>query len=205
MTASEPQPELRLIADRPPAVQPILLGALLSREFMQRGVLLTVVGGAAVQFYTQAEYITHDLDAILIGDSVADVDAVMSSLGFKRTTTYRHFEHPLLKFVVEFPSPPIEVASRHIGNLVNLQTELGPVRILRVEDVIIDRIVAGVEWHSPDRLAQARLLWLKNRRRHLDLKYLKQFAREEGYLKELNEVMKGPAQPRPRQRGLRQR
>lgn len=180
--------ELEGIARLSRALQPIELGALLTRLFQERQVRLTIVGGAAVQFYTQAEYVTKDLDAILHNDETKDIEEVMGCLGFKRTTTYRHFEHPLFKFVVEFPPSPVEVGNRHIVKYSQMQTSLGPVNVIKVEDIILDRIIAGVEWKQPDRLAQARLLWLKCQS-IIDKKYLKQFAKEEGYEKELKKIM----------------
>lgn len=180
---------LQEISERPIDLQPILLGALLTRMFAYHRVSFTIVGGAAVQFYTQAEYTTHDLDAILVGDTKEIVEDVMHSLGFKRTTTYRHFEHPSLKFVVEFPPEPVEVGFRQIQKFAEVKTEYGSVRLIRVEDLLMDRIVAGVEWKNPESLSQARLLWFKHRRQ-IDRKYLNTFAREEGYLKILREIQK---------------
>ncbi len=171
------------------AIQPIVLAAFLSRLFKKWDVLLTVVGGAAVQYYTQGEYNTEDLDSILSGDTKEIIEEVMGSLGFKRTSMYRHFEHPSFDFVVEFPPSPIEVGNRHVDTLANVETQEGLVRVIRVEDLIMDRIIAGVEWRDPPSLDQARLLWVKNKKR-IDLEYLKQFAKEEGYADTLKKILK---------------
>ncbi len=170
------------------AIQPIVLAAFLSRLFKKWDVLLTVVGGAAVQYYTQGEYNTEDLDSILSGDTKEIIEEVMGSLRFKRTSMYRHFEHPSFDFVVEFPPSPIEVGNRHVDTLANVETQEGLVRVIRVEDLIMDRIIAGVEWRDPPSLDQARLLWVKNKK-HIDLKYLKQFAKEEGYADTLKKII----------------
>lgn len=183
------QTELRVITSKPIEEQPILLGALLSELFEKRKVKLTIVGGAAVQFYTQADYVTNDLDAVLSGDSTADIEAVLGGLGFKRATTYRHFEHPLFNFVVEFPPSPVAVGNRHISQVALIQTNLGPVRIIRIEDLIMDRIIAGTEWRSQESLDQARLLWIKHQK-NIDSSYLTEFAKQEGYLADLRKVTK---------------
>ncbi len=169
-------------------IQPIVLAAFLTHLFLREKVDLTVVGGAAVQFYTQAAYVTHDLDAILHGDTKEIIEKVMSELGFKRTTTYRHFEHPIFDFTVEFPPSPVEIGSRIINKVSVIKTAEGPVRVVRIEDMIMDRIVAAVEWCDPPSLQQAKLMWSKNKER-IDLNYLTDFATKEGYLKTLNEVM----------------
>jgi predicted nucleotidyltransferase len=182
--------KLKKIAALPDETQQMVLAALLSTLFKEKNVQLTVVGGAAVQFHTNAAYVTKDIDAILQGDTIDIIEAVMSSLRFKRTTMYRHFEHPLFKFVVEFPPSPIEIASRVISKVALVNTEEGPVRVIRVEDIIMDRITAAVEWKDEASLEQAKLLWLKNKG-EIDLPYLKKFAKEEGYADTLRQVMKG--------------
>ncbi len=181
--------KLLKISKLSPTIQQIVLGAFLTQLFKEHDVSLTIVGGAAVQFYTQAEYVTYDLDAILIGDTKEITEEVMGQLGFKRTTMYRHFEHPYFKFVVEFPPSPIAVGSRHIEITSNIETEAGNVRVIRIEDIIMDRIVAAVEWKDQPSLDQAKLLWLKNKE-DIDREYLTDFAKKEGYLKTLQEVMK---------------
>lgn len=169
--------------------QQMELAAVLAAEFAKHGTSLTVVGGAAVQFYTQSGYVTKDVDAVLIGDTTEIIEAVMSGLGFKRAPTYRHFEHPLFGFVVEFPPEPIAAGSRGLYQFAEVKTNYGPVRILRVEDLIMDRITAGIEWRSERYLAQAKLLWLSNKG-DIDFRYLQGFAKEEGYEDTLREIMK---------------
>ncbi|MCE9626160.1 MAG: hypothetical protein K8R69_12045, partial [Deltaproteobacteria bacterium] len=82
--------ELKKIQAMPATIQQIALAAYISEKFKKHDVILTVVGGAAVQFYSDAEYVTGDLDAILFGDTKEIVEEVMGKLGFKRTTMYRH-------------------------------------------------------------------------------------------------------------------
>ena len=111
---TQSQRELQRIAKLPPVIQQITLAAFLSEQFNKQGVKLTVVGGAVVQFYSNAEYTTKDLDAVLSGDTKEIIESVMQHLGFKRTSMYRHFEHPAFPFVVEFPPSPVEIGSRVI-------------------------------------------------------------------------------------------
>ena len=186
---SEPHNELQRISELPPTVQQIELAAFLSSHFEKENVKFTVVGGAAVQYYTDAEYVTGDLDVILHGDTKEIIEKVMGELGFNRTTMYRHFEHPSFPFVVEFPPAPIEVGSRILDTFNLLKRGNHTVRLIRVEDIIMDRIVAGVEWKHKASIEQAKLLWIKNKKR-IDRAYLTDFAKKEGYLKTLQEVMK---------------
>lgn len=185
-----PEKELEKISKSPRHLQPIALAAYLSEIFNKEGITLTVVGGALVQFYTNAEYKTDDLDAILFGDTKEKLEKVMGQLGFSRSSSYRHFEHSQMPFVVEFPPAPIEIGSRWIRDVKILKYEKFQVRVLRVEDIIMDRIIAGVEWKDRSSLDQAKLMCRKNKNQ-IDKKYLKDFARKEGYEAQLREVMRG--------------
>jgi len=169
--------------------QKITLAAFLTRLFKEKGVSLAVVGGAAVQYYTLSEFVTQDLDAVLSGDTKEIIEEVMYGLGFKRTTMYRHFEHSSFEFIVEFPPSPVEVASRVITKMNSVKTAEGEVRVIRVEDIIMDRITVAVEWKDLASLDQAKLMYAKHSE-SIDENYLTQFAKEEGYSKTLKEVMK---------------
>ena len=181
--------ELKRIAKLPPTTQQLSLAALLASLFKNHDIPLTVVGGAAVQFYTNATFVTFDLDVILFGDTTEIIEQVMAPLGFKRTTMYRHFEHPDLPFVVEFPPAPIQVGSRYISDVNIIKLDDKPVRVIKIEDIIMDRIIAGVEWKDEASLQQAKLLWQKNHQR-IDKKYLTDFATKEGYPETLQQLIK---------------
>jgi hypothetical protein len=180
--------KLEEISKLPPTIQQIVLTAFVSNLFKERNIVLTIVGGAAVQFYTQAEYLTSDVDAILYGDTTEIIKEVMKEIGFKRTTIYRHFENDLFGFTFEFPPSPIEVGSRIITDVSRVETEEGSVRIVRIEDILMDRIIAAMEWKDQPSLEQAKLLWAKNKDL-IDGHYLTDFAKKEGYWKTLKEVM----------------
>ncbi|MCP5464956.1 MAG: hypothetical protein H7A33_08035 [Deltaproteobacteria bacterium] len=177
------------IATLPKTEQQIHFAAILSAAFKKKNITLTVVGGSAVQFYTDANYTTKDLDAVLYGDDKASVEEVMNALGFKRSQSYRHFEHPKLNFVVEFPPDPVAVGSKIITKINLIKMNSLEVRVIRIEDILMDRIIGAIEWKSEKYHEQAKLLWKKNKDL-IDLKYLKNFAKEEGYTKELNQIIK---------------
>jgi len=76
-----------------------------------------------------------------------------------------------------------------ITKMNSVKTAEGEVRVIRVEDIIMDRITAAVEWKDQVSLDQAKLMYAKHSE-SIDQNYLTQFAKEEGYLKTLKEVMK---------------
>lgn len=177
------------ISKLPPTTHQLVLAALIASLFKEHDIQMTLVGGAAVQFYTQAEYVTGDIDVILQGDDTETIEEVMAALDFKRTTTFRHFENELFGFVVEFPPSPIEIGDRTISSVSIIETEEGPIRVVRIEDIIMDRLIAAEVWRDRPSLDQAKLLWRKNKDQ-IDQKYLTQFAKEEGCLSLLKEIKK---------------
>jgi hypothetical protein len=181
--------KLKSIAQLPGTIRQVTLAAFLSNLFRARNMDFILVGGATVQFYTQGEYLTKDIDVILRGDTKEVIEEIMHSLGFTRTSNYRQFGHPSFDFSVEFPPSPIEIGSRTIHKVNVIETPEGPLEIIKIEDIIMDRIIAGVEWKHQGSLEQARLLWMENKSR-IDLAYLTDFAKKEGYLKTLQEVIR---------------
>ena len=182
------QNELERISKLPVSRQQIELAALISEKFKDRGIVSVVVGGAAVAFYSKEAYTTADVDIVLAGDTKKDIEEIMSSLGFTRTSTYRHFEHPLYSFVVEFPPSPVQVGGKIIEKVNEIDLGKRKVKIIRIEDIIMDRIIAGVEWRDKQSVAQAKLLWQTNKEQ-IDHKYLTKFAKNEGYQKKLKEIV----------------
>jgi hypothetical protein len=188
--------KLKKIAALPETIQQVTLAAFLSKLYREKGMDFILVGGATVQFYTQAKYETKDIDVILRGDTKELIEEIMTSLDFRRTSNYRQFENPLFHFSVEFPPSPIEIGSRTISKVNVIETPEGPLEIIRIEDIIMDRIIAGVEWEDRPSLDQARLLWVM-RKDEIDLDYLTDFAKKEGYLKTLKEITRSKSESHP--------
>lgn len=180
--------DLVRISKLPETTQQVTLAAFLSKIFKTRGMDFILVGGATVQFYTQAKYLTKDIDVILRGDTKETIEDIMTGLDFLRTSNYRQFENALFQFSVEFPPTPIEVGSRIITKVDMIETPEGPLEIIKIEDIIMDRIIAGMEWKDRSSIEQAKLLWAL-KKSSIDLEYLTDFAKKEGYLKTLKGII----------------
>ncbi len=181
--------KLKKISHLPENDHQIAVAAFLSKLFRENDMDFILVGGATVQFYTQGRYQTKDIDVILRGDTKEKIEKIMAETGFLRTSNYRHFENSLFAFSVEFPPSPIQVGGRTISEVSVIKTSEGPLEIIRIEDIVMDRIIAGVEWKDKFSIEQAKLLWSKNKE-DIDLDYLTDFAKKEGYLKTLQEILK---------------
>jgi hypothetical protein len=53
-------------AESDPTLKHLKLASLVSAMFRQRGAELVVVGGSAIEFYTEGGYVSGDLDMCLI-------------------------------------------------------------------------------------------------------------------------------------------
>jgi len=121
----------------------IALGALTVRLEPQ-GIEPILVGGCALELYTDGGYGTADVDLAL--PSGPEVDAAFADLGFQKRG--RFWVRPELGLYFEAPAPaglPGETATRTVLDLDGLR-----VVVLGVEDLLIDRLRAWVHWKSDE-------------------------------------------------------
>lgn len=67
-------------------VKHLKLASLVSAVFRQRHVELVVVGGSAIEFYTEGQYMSGDIDMCLVSPTRLDIrtrQTLMSQLGGK--------------------------------------------------------------------------------------------------------------------------
>lgn len=108
------------------------------------GIEPILVGGCALEVYTDGGYTTGDVDLAL--PSTPDVDAAFADLGF--TKRGRFWIRPELDLLFEAPAPaglPGETAPRTELDVDGLR-----VVVLGVEDLLIDRLRGWVHWKSDE-------------------------------------------------------
>src|SRR5437867_10058204 len=54
-----------------PTLKHLKLASLVSTVFRERGIELVVVGGSAIEFYTEGAYVSGDLDMCVVSSSTA--------------------------------------------------------------------------------------------------------------------------------------
>jgi len=128
-----------------------------------------LVGGNALEFYTFGGYSTGDID--VIHHDRAMLDRALMSLGFKRTG--RHWTREDVGIAIECPDEYLAGSLDRV-NVVTIEG-VGEVRIIGLEDLIIDRLNACVHWDSEEDCFWAARLVSEYRER-LDLGYLKNRA-----------------------------
>jgi hypothetical protein len=133
-----------------------------------------LVGGAAVELYTQGAYTTGDLD--LVGSVTRGVARALEGAGFERHG--RHWIHEDAQVFVEFPGESLEPEERA------LWLDIGGVRLLviSVEDLLVDRLGAWEYWQSSvDGVNAFVLLW--EQRESIDVERLEQRVTRAGWKK----------------------
>ncbi|MBT9168452.1 MAG: hypothetical protein DDT19_01797 [Syntrophomonadaceae bacterium] len=158
-----------------------LFTAAVSEEiFRLKGVRPIVVGGEALEIYSQGNYTTGDIDLKAPKDIL---DKILRANGFngyiysKKTKSYYNKE---LDIFVEWVGASLEegAESEKRTMLVNVSGSL--VRLIPIEDLIIDRINAAKFWKDADSERWAEFLFLMGSGLNkIDMTYLRKRACEE--------------------------
>lgn len=150
------------------------LAALVCSTLDSYGISVVLSGGAVVSIYSNAEYVSYDLDFVLMG-LARKVDRAMTSLGFEREQ--RHWRHPKTKYWVEFPPGPVAIGEETIREFAERSTRLGTLRLLAPTECVMDRLT----WYIHNADAQCLEQALEVAYRHaVDLERIERWARGEG-------------------------
>ena len=146
----------------------VALGALTAR-LAPEGLEPILVGGLALELYTDGGYATKDVDLALA--RTPEVDRAFADLGFEKKG--RFWIRPDLDLYFEAPAPaglPGETAPR-----LELLIDGLRVVVLGVEDLLIDRLRASVHWKSTEDARWSERLVALHRER-MDWSYLRSKA-----------------------------
>ena len=152
--------------------------AILSKEIVRRGGKSPiVVGGEAVELYTQGSYTTGDID---IKSPREMTTSLLKEWEFiKRGRTWFNKE---LDLYVDWLGASLD-EGREAENRVNtirVEKDL-EINIISIEDLVVDRLNAAKWWGDVDSLMWARVLIAIKRRATgaIDLPYLEKRAKKE--------------------------
>ena len=176
-------PELQKISSIENLVdKKIYFMGLLTQEVEKRKSRPIVVGGSAVDFYTEGIYQSMDID--LVGNRKIIGEVLESIFNFKPSG--KSWFNEQIGLSVEIPD------SRLAGDkdkVTVIRIENLKVYVIGIEDLIIDRINACVHWKSQTDCNQAQYM-IRYYRDRLDFEYLENKAKDEGTLKVLREFCK---------------
>lgn len=89
------------------------LAAIVADHLKQRGIAVVLVGGLAVEIYSENLYLTKDIDMIDISyQAPAVLGEAMADIGFNKRG--RIYVNDTTDIGVEFPSGPLSVGERLI-------------------------------------------------------------------------------------------
>jgi hypothetical protein len=149
------------------------LAALVCTTLEAHGISVVLSGGAVVSIYSDAEYVSYDLDFIPLG-LARKVDGPMESLGFQKQP--RHWTHPRSRYWVEFPPGPVAIGEQTIRRFAERRTRTGALRLLAPTECVMDRLA----WYFHDADTQCLDQAVRVAMLHpIDLKRIERWARGE--------------------------
>ena len=148
-----------------------------------------LVGGAVVEYYTAGEYTTVDIDMILPPLEKQEIETVMKDLGFERFEDYRHWLHPRIPIPVEFPPGPLQIGHFLVQEVNEIEIEKIHLKILKVEDILLDRLIMAQEWKDLQAQIQAEMFMYAHYS-EIDWPYVHQKSSQLGILKLLQKIQR---------------
>lgn len=142
-----------------------------------------IVGGSAVMFYTLEHYITYDID--LVCENRKELENMLRKCGFERAG--RHWILPPIELAIEIPSTKLEDES--YDRVREVRIDGYGVRILGIEDIILDRLRAYKYWRSEIDRDQA-IMMVAGNIDDIDWGYLRSRAKRDQLEIDLMEVRK---------------
>ncbi len=124
--------------------------SLITPRLEEKGVKCVVVGGSAVEFYTRDWYATGDIDLAVTKDKRKVIDQVLREMDF--TSEGRMWVREDLNLYIETPG---DIQTLNIDKSTKIETDVGYVYIIGLEDIILDRISAAIHWKSESDKEQA--------------------------------------------------
>jgi len=158
----------------------IELAALVASHLQNNGINVVLVGGLAVEIYTENLYLTKDIDMVDIGyNRPAVLQSAMAEIGFIKKG--RVYVNSSTEICVEFPTAPLTVGDTLVQKTSVVAHSCGDIPILLAIDVVKDRLAAYFHWQDKPSLVQA-LAIMSNH--SIDSCDIKKFCTQEGAVKE---------------------
>ncbi len=130
------------------------LAAIVANHLQQYDIRVVLVGGLAVEIYSENLYLTRDIDMVNISyDPPAAINQAMAAIGFSKQG--RVYVNDTTDICVEFPTAPLSVGQELIHETTIVEVGSGEIPILLAKDVIKDRLVAYFHWNDRPSLVQA--------------------------------------------------
>lgn len=150
--------------------------AAVSRALRTHGIAAALTGGACASVHSDGDYVSHDLDYILLAAvRQPALDAALASEGFRRDGD--RYVHPESPFFVEFPRGPLAIGDDDVVSPVVFKVGATAVLGLSATDSCRDRLAAFYHWDDRQSLDAAVKV---ARRRRVDLRRIRTWSQREG-------------------------
>lgn len=172
--------------------------AIITREMAKAGAAEPIiVGGEALEIYTQGSYTSGDIDL----KASELLCRLLEQAGF-RSNGSGNFYHAGLDIYVDWLGPNFDIPGQEEVRERALTIRLGDdeyVKVISIEDLIVDRLNAAKHANDADSRMWAETLFLVagNGSIPLDLDYLDRIAHFEDVHDELVRIMKDKSLPTP--------
>jgi hypothetical protein len=161
-----------MITEKRPYRQMRAFAAMLAQESGLGTDGLTVVGGSALEIYTEGDYVSQDID--LVARDPKRAVAVLRLWGFRRDGMY---------WVSPDFRPSVQIVGKYDSGSLRLAqvvaTEYGNVRLAALEDIVVKRLVEARHWKRPEALAEA-MLAVERYGAEMDWEYVDLMAKKDG-------------------------
>jgi len=172
-----PEEELQRIKEETNELKKMLMFmAWLNKKIREKGLksLPILVGGSAVELYTFGFYVSGDID--LVTENKEEIkDVLLSTSLFKEVGRILYSEE--LGIFVDIPDRVLAGSYEKVRTIKIPELE-AEIRVIGIEDLIIDRLNACIHWKSQSDCEIARFLFEKYKN-ELDMDYLKDRAKKE--------------------------
>lgn len=143
-------------AETDPAVKHLKLASVVSAVFRQRSIELVVVGGSAIEFYTDGAYVSGDIDMCLLAPARLSVrlrQELMGRLGAKGGPRSWEVAGQYVDILGE-----VETLAR--TPFTELQAPYGLVKLVSPEDLLVERVLVSIypERFEPAEAAARKLI-----------------------------------------------
>jgi hypothetical protein len=154
----------------------IEIAAIIANHLEGCGISVVLVGGLAVEFYSENLYLTRDIGMVDTSyQSSTTMQQAMRAIGFLKQG--RVYVNETTNVSVEFPGAPLSVGEELIQKTTTVDTSAGKIPILLAKDVIKDRLAAYFHWNDRPSLVQALAVANKH---GIDEQELREFCQREG-------------------------
>lgn len=152
------------------------LAIFLSDHLAKQGIETVLSGGACVSIYTKNEFLSYDLDFVLLDLSgKKKIKKILERIGFQ--SEGRHFRHDDTPFIVEFLSPPLSVGQEPVKKIQTIEKKGSKLKLLSPTDCVKDRLAAYYHWNDRPSLEQAVMVSLAQ---PVDVKEIERWSSSEG-------------------------